>query len=155
MHRDLPGRLEASNPPPITARAELVRTVWTLAWPVIVALFSEAMVGLVDMLMVGRLGADAVAGVGVGAQILGAVSVVGGRIGAGTVARVARRVGAGWPALARRALGQRVILAVGLGGLAIMPVIVWTAPIVGLFGIGPGVVELGVALTRLVMLSIP
>ena len=129
--------------------------MWALAWPVIVTLFSEAAVGLFDMLMVGRLGADAVAGVGVGAQILGAVGVVTTAIGTGTVALVARHVGAREPAAAQRVLGQSVLLAATAGAATVLPVIVWTPALVRLFGVTPAVVDLGVAFTRLVMLSIP
>src|SRR5580765_2018829 len=94
MLADLAGPPPARNVGPL-ASAELGRTVWALAWPVIVSLFSEAAVGLVDTLMVGRLGRDAVAAVGVGAQIFGSVQVVTTAIGTGTVALVARHVGAG------------------------------------------------------------
>src|SRR5262245_58460052 len=76
-------------------RGEFARTIWALAWPVIVTFSLESLVGLIDMLMVGRLGADAVAAVGVGAQILGAVAVAMTAVGTGTVALVARHVGAG------------------------------------------------------------
>jgi putative MATE family efflux protein len=137
------------------AAEALGATVWVLAWPVIVTLLSEAAVGLVDTLMVGRLGADAVAGVGVGAQILGAVSVVTTAIGTGTMALVARSVGAGDLRAARRVLGQSVVLAFALGCIAILPVLAWTDAAVRLFGVAPSVVGLSVAFTRLVMLSIP
>jgi len=75
MRADLAGAPSARNAER-EADAPLQRQVWSLAWPVIVNLLSEAAVGLVDTLMVGRLGRDAVAAVGVGAQILGSVSVV-------------------------------------------------------------------------------
>src|SRR5258705_12058285 len=90
------------------------RVVWALAWPVIVAMLSESLVGLVDVLMVSRLGAPAVAGVGVGAQILSGVSVTMTAVGTGTLALVARYIGAHRPAQAERVLGQSVITAFGL-----------------------------------------
>jgi putative MATE family efflux protein len=154
MQADLAGPPPARN----AGRAgsgELERTVWALAWPVIVNLFSEATVGLVDTLMVGRLGANAVAAVGVGAQIFGSVSVVTMAIGTGTMALVARHVGAGEVALVRRVTGQSIVTAFVLACLAIVPVVVWTADVVRLFGIAPAVVEQGVAFTRVVMCSIP
>jgi MATE family, multidrug efflux pump len=154
MDADVSVRALAGNRP-VPSRAELRATVWTLAWPVIINLFSEASVGLVDTLMVGRLGAEAVAGVGVGAQILGAVSVVTMAIGTGTVALVARHVGAGDVRDARRVLGQSIVLGFALACVATVPVLVWTAPAVRLFGVEESVVGAGVAFTRLVMLSIP
>src|SRR3989442_8255723 len=56
-----------------TSEADLRRATWALAWPVIFTFSIESFVGLCDMLMVGRLGPRAVAAVGVGVQILGAV----------------------------------------------------------------------------------
>lgn len=129
--------------------------MWALAWPVIVALLSEAAVGIVDMLMVGRLGPDAVAAVGVGMQILGSVSVVTMAVGTGTLALVARHVGAGEVALARRVTGQSIAVAFGLAWVAILPVLVWAPAAVRLFGVEPGVAGLAVAFTRLVLLGIP
>src|ERR1035437_7222523 len=75
-------------------QAELVRIIGALAWPVIITFLLESLVGLIDMLMVGRLGAAAVAAVGIGAQILSAVSVAMTAIGTGTLALVARHIGA-------------------------------------------------------------
>src|SRR2546428_13890797 len=78
-----------------TSEADLLRTTWALAWPVIFTFSIESFVGLCDMLMVGRLGRTAVAGVGVGVQILGAVGSVMFALGMGTLAIGARQVGAG------------------------------------------------------------
>src|SRR6266581_4750034 len=75
-------------------RSDLLRTIWSLAWPVIIAFLLQSLVGLIDVLMVGRLGAAAVAAVGVGTQILSAVSVAMMAVGTGTLALVARHVGA-------------------------------------------------------------
>jgi hypothetical protein len=75
--------------------AGLRRTTWALAWPVIFSFSIESFVGLCDTLMVGRLGATAVAAVGVGVQILGAVDSVLFAVGTGALAIVARHVGAG------------------------------------------------------------
>ena len=121
----------------------------------ILNLLSEATVGLADTLMVGRLGADAVAAVGVGTQILGSVSVVTMAVGTGTMALVARHIGAGETRLARRVTGQSIVAALGLGCLAILPVLAWPETVVRLFGVTPAVVAQSVAFTRVVMLAIP
>src|SRR6185295_18114058 len=154
MRADLAGPSATRNAES-EADAALGRQMWSLAWPVIVNLLSEAAVGLVDALMVGRLGRDAVAAVGVGAQTLGSVSVVTAAVGTGTMALVARHIGAGEMALARRVAGQSLVAAFGLASLAIVPVLVWTAGVVRLFGVEPAVVEQSVAFTRVVMLAIP
>ncbi len=111
--------------------------------------------GLVDTLMVGRLGADAVAAVGVGAQILGSVSIVTTAVATGTMALVARHVGAGEAGLARRVTGQSIVAAFAAAAVAIVPVLVWTASVIRLFGVVPAVVERSVPFTRILVLSIP
>src|SRR5690242_14511335 len=96
---DEPANPRASRPGTAVApeRADLIRTIWTLAWPVIVTFLLESLVGLIDTLMVGRLGSTAVAAVGVGAQVLSSVSVAMTAVGTGTLALVARHVGAREP----------------------------------------------------------
>lgn len=136
-------------------RSDLVRTIWSLAWPVIVTFLLESLVGLIDTLMVGRLGAAAVAAVGVGAQILSAVSVAMTAVGTGTLALVARHVGARQLRDAEQVLQQSIIAAFGLSFVGIVPVIVFAPQIVGSFGVDPLVVTYGAAFVRLVMLSIP
>ncbi|MCX8071668.1 MAG: MATE family efflux transporter [Candidatus Binatia bacterium] len=136
-------------------RQELLHTIWQLAWPVIITLLLESLVGLVDTLMVGRLGADAVAAVGVGAQILNSVSIAMTAVGTGTLALVARSVGAGHRDFAERVVAQALIAASALSCLCIAPVIVFAESVVGWFGVQPQVHELGTQFTRLVMLSIP
>src|SRR5436190_5376676 len=91
------------------SQSELVRVIWTLAWPVIVTFLLESLVGLIDTLMVGRLGSTAVAAVGVGAQVLSSVSVAMTAVGTGTLALVARHVGAREPHHAEHVLGQSII----------------------------------------------
>jgi putative MATE family efflux protein len=136
-------------------RSDLVRAIWALAWPVILTFLLESLVGLVDTLMVGRLGAEAVAAVGVGAQILSAVSVAMTAVGTGTLALVARHIGAREPAEANQVLRQSVIAAFGLSVVAIVPVIVFAFDCVALFGVDEGVIAQGGAFVQLVMLSIP
>jgi len=68
--------------------------VWALAWPVILSFGLDSILGLSSMLMVGRLGADAVGAVGLATQILGAVRAGIAAVGTGTVALVARYIGA-------------------------------------------------------------
>jgi len=136
-------------------RADLVRLIWALAWPVIITFLLESLVGLIDTLMVGRLGAEAVAAVGVGAQILSAVSVAMTAVGTGTLALVARHVGAREHREAERVLLQSIVTAFALSLLCITPVIAYAPQLVRLFGVAPGVVGYGAGFVRLVMLSIP
>lgn len=129
--------------------------IWSLAWPVIITMLSESLVGLVDMLFVARLGAPSVAAVGTGAQILGGVSVTMTAVGTGTLALVARAIGAARLHEAERVLGQSIVVAAVLSAMVIVPVIAFAHPLVAAFGVEPQVVELGAGFLRLVMLAIP
>lgn len=136
-------------------RPERLRTIWSLAWPVIVTMSLESVVGLVDMLMVGRLGAAAVAGVGVGVQVLNAITTVMFAVGTGTLAVVARHIGAAERRDAEEALIQSLLAAAGLGVLAMIPVMVWAPQLVGIFGVRDDVVVQSTPYVRIVMLGLP
>ncbi len=144
-----------ATPIVISERAEMLRTIWRLAWPVIVTFLLESLVGLIDTLMVGRLGATAVAAVGIGAQVLTSVSVAMTAVGTGTLALVARHVGGRDHQAAEVVLGQSILAAFVLSIACIAPVIVFAPQIVGWFGVDPDVIEQGGGFTRFVMLSIP
>ena len=140
---------------PTAPAAALKRVIWTLAWPVILTFLLESLVGVIDTLMVGRLGAGAVAAVGVGAQVLSAVSVAMTAVGTGTLALVARHIGAGERAEAEEVLRQSVLAAWGLSVLVVLPVVAFAEPLVAAFGVEPRVVRDGAAFVRWVMPSIP
>ncbi|MBI3783117.1 MAG: MATE family efflux transporter, partial [Deltaproteobacteria bacterium] len=146
----------ANAPSAVTVqRSDLLRTIWSLAWPVIITFLLESLVGLIDTLMVGRLGAQSVAAVGVGAQILSSVSVAMTAVGTGTLALVARHIGARQRGEAEIVLGQSIMTAFVLSLLCVVPVEIFAPQIVALFGIDAPVVELGQGFVRCVMLSIP
>jgi putative MATE family efflux protein len=146
---------ETAAPVAVVPEREEPRVVWALAWPVILALLSESLVALVDMLMVARLGPTSVAAVGVGGQILNGVSVTMTAVATGTLALVARRIGASARREAEAVVGQSILTAAVLAVLVILPVIFFAESLVRAFGVDPAVVELGTTFTRLVMLSIP
>jgi putative MATE family efflux protein len=139
----------------LPSRAELRRTTWALAWPVIFSFSIESFVGLCDTLMVGRLGATAVAGVGVGVQILSAVDSALFAAGIGALALVARHVGAGDMRAAEETLRQSIVAAVALSAVAVIPVLVWAPGLVAAFRVDPAVVEGATSFVRLVMISVP
>lgn len=138
-----------------TSRVDLMRIIWALSWPAIMTFGLESLVGLIDALMVGRLGAHAVAGVGVGTQILNAVSVMNMALATGTVALVARHVGAREHAEAESALVQSLYLAVLMGVAIAVPVVVWAPQMVGVFAADPEVLAAGTDFVRTIMLGVP
>ncbi len=133
----------------------LARHVWLLAWPAILTFGLESLVGLVDTLMVGRLGAQPLAGVGVGAQILHGVHVVIFAVAGGTIALVARFVGAGERLNAEKVLAQSIYSAALLGAAIGVPVFVYASEAVAAFGVDSVVVGEGSGYLRFLMIGLP
>ncbi len=144
-------RLEVTLPPIGRIRAE----VWALAWPVILSFGLDSILGLASMLMVGRLGAEAVGAVGLATQILGAVRAGIAAVGTGTVALVARYIGAGDRDSAEEVLKQSVIFGVIVSTIIAIPVIVFARPLMGLFQVKGEMAEMGARYLQVVMLSEP
>jgi putative MATE family efflux protein len=138
--------------PPVEAmRAE----VWALAWPVILSFALDSILGLAAMLMVGRLGAEAVGAVGLATQILGAVRAGIAAVGTGTVALVARYIGAQDRDNAEEVLTQSVVFGVLVSTVIAIPVIVFATPLMGLFQVKGQMAAMGARYLRVVMLSEP
>lgn len=132
------------------------RLVFNLAWPVIVENLLQTAVGLVDLLMVSRLGAAAISGVGVSVQVLFVVFAAISAIATGTTVLVARFIGAGQPKQAARVVKQSVLLAIALGIFLALVGIPGAKPLVALLGVEPEVVELGGGYLQIVFaLAIP
>lgn len=86
--------------------------VLALAWPAIVDQFLTMAVNMVDTAMVGRLGASALAAVGLGAQVMMMATAIFASVTTGTTALVARFIGASEPEEACRTARQSLILGV-------------------------------------------
>jgi len=135
--------------------AALRRATWDLAWPVIFAFSIESLVGMLDMLMVGRLGSTAVASVGVGVQILSAIDSAMFAAGTGALAVVARYVGAGDLRGAEEALQQSILAAFGIALALVVPVLVFAPALIAAFRVEPAVVAAATPFVRIVMLGVP
>ena len=66
------------------------RIVFALALPAIIEMLLQLTVGIADTAMVGRLGAEALAAVGLGNQLLLLLSTILGAIGTGSTALVSK-----------------------------------------------------------------
>lgn len=149
---------EDSTVPPAPAaidESNLTRSVLRLAWPVVVQQVSFTTVQLVDTFLVGHLGEDALAGVGL-ASILYWVPISGMfAIGIGTTAVVARNVGAGRPEQAEKTLRSAQMLAL-LWGVAMAAVFFWAAaPMLRIMGAEPAALDQGVLYMQAAAFGIP
>lgn len=121
------------------------RTIIELAWPVFAENILATLTQVVDMIMVGRLGAEAITAVGLSFQPFWLVQGFFMGLGAGTTALVARFVGAGERENARGVARQSLLLGTGLAVVFAAATIPFTRPIVALMGADPEVLELGVS----------
>jgi len=103
----------------------LGRGVFLLAVPMVVEMAGESLFALVDAFFVARLGAEALASVGLTEACLEIVYAIAVGLATGTTALVARRIGAGDAAGARVAAVQS--LAIGLGIAALFGTAGWFA----------------------------
>jgi MATE family multidrug resistance protein len=146
-----PGRAGAGAP--ADDDASIRRLVLGLAWPVIVEQLLQTAVGVVDLLMVSRLGAAAIAGVGVSVQVLFVIFAGIAAIATGTTVLIARFVGSGAKADAARVVKQSIVLGVLLGVFLAVVGIPLAKPLVAALGAAPDVVEAGGVYLQIVFLS--
>ncbi|HIE29961.1 TPA: MATE family efflux transporter, partial [Candidatus Poribacteria bacterium] len=90
----------------------IVRNLWYLALPMIVGNLLQDALNIVDMIFVGRIGADAIAAVGMGGILLYMTFVLSIGISTGTVAMVARFIGAQKHDAAEHVAMQSLILGI-------------------------------------------
>jgi putative MATE family efflux protein len=121
----------------------LLRSVNHLALPIIAENLFQTLLGVVDMLMVSKLGAAAIAGVGTALQIMFLVIAALSAVTVGTTVLVARFTGAGQAHDAGRTAKQSLLLGVALGvGIAVLGH-VFAHPVIALLGATPAVVQTG------------
>ena len=95
---------------PISLNRQLLR----LAGPSLVENLLQTMLLVCDMMFVGQLGAEAIAGVGLGGQLTIFLQVLFMGLAVGNTALVARAVGAGNKPEAERVAKQSLMLAIGI-----------------------------------------
>ena len=129
------------------------REIVRLAVPAFLALVAEPLFLLSDAAIVGHLGTEPLAGLGIAAVVLQTVVGLCVFLAYGTTASVARHLGAGDT---RGALTQGVDgiwLAVLIGALATVGGVLLTDPLVGAFGAGSAVTDQAATYLRIALLG--
>ncbi len=140
----------------MSARAEgQHREVLRLAVPAFLALVAEPMFLLVDSAVVGRLGVEPLAGLGVASAVLLTAANIFVFLAYGTTSVVARQLGAGSRAGAVAAGIDGTWLAVGLGAVTTVVVAGAARPLAGLFGASPAVAEQATTYLRISAFGLP
>jgi putative MATE family efflux protein len=129
----------------------LNRAILLLAIPMVLEMVLESLFAVVDVLWVGRLGANAVATVGLTESLLALVFSIGIGLSMSTTAMVARRIGEKDPVDAAIAGAQAVFLGL-LISLAIgIPAFVFAPQLLRLMGASPEIVATGTGYARIAL----
>ncbi|HVC33612.1 MAG TPA: MATE family efflux transporter [Chloroflexota bacterium] len=127
--------------------------VFQLAWPVITENLLQTMLGIVDTIMVGRLGADALAGVGTAQQYLFFLISILSAVSIGSAILAAHAIGARDHATASRVAKQSIVWGVTLAiPLAVLGVIFSTA-LMHLLGVTEAVARIGGGYLSITMIA--
>lgn len=132
-----------------SSRAGLRRAILLLAWPVAAEMTLHTITQMADMAMLGRLGPESVAAVGLSFRPLFVGMSVFLGMGAGTTAMVARFVGARDYPTAVRATHQAVLSAFSVAFLLALITAIFSRPIIAFMGAEPDVLPLGATYVRL------
>ena len=136
---------ETESPPrnePAESRGAFfeVRPMLALAMPVVISELGWIAMGLVDTVMVGRLGNDAIAAVGLGNVLFFGVAIFGIGILLGLDTLVSQSFGAGDIDDCHRSLVQGVYLAIGVS-VPLILVLAAAIPLLRVSGIAPAVLD--------------
>lgn len=117
------------------------RNLWHLAWPQITESFLSVVDQLADLIWAGRLGFQAMAGLGVAQTFLMMTMTVRMGIDAGMRAMISRAVGAGEIAYANHVMLQSLTLTTAYSVLIVTAGVLITDPFLRLLGLGDDLVS--------------
>ncbi len=131
--------------------APIGRSLFMLAVPMILEMVMESIFAMVDIFWVGRLGAAAVATVGLTESLMAIVYSLAMGVSTGAMALVSRRIGEKEPEAANRAAAQSIALGVGLSiGVGVLGA-THAADLLRLMGADDRVVKEGTAFARVML----
>jgi putative MATE family efflux protein len=132
-------------------KGDLNRAILLLAIPMVLEMVLESLFAVVDILWVGRLGANAVATVGLTEAMLALVMAIGMGLAMGTTAMVARRTGERDPEDASIASVQAVLLGLAISAAIGIPAGIFAPQLLGLMGASPVIVAAGSGYARIAL----
>jgi putative MATE family efflux protein len=130
---------------------DLNRAILLLAIPMVLEMVLESLFAVVDVFWVGRVGANAVATVGLTESLLSLVFAVGIGLSLSTTAMVARRIGEkdreGAAVAAVQAITLGLIISVVIG----VPCLIFAPDLLRLMGASPEIVRIGTGYARIAL----
>ncbi|HET8922712.1 MAG TPA: MATE family efflux transporter [Candidatus Acidoferrum sp.] len=129
----------------------LNRAILLLAIPMVLEMVLESLFAVVDVFWVGRLGADAIATVGLTESMLSLVMAIGFGLSLSTTAMVARRIGEKDPAGAAVAGVQAIVIGLAFSVIIGLPCLFYAPQLLRLMGGSPQIVAVGSGYTRIAL----
>jgi putative MATE family efflux protein len=130
---DKQGRIRDVLPQSITSKM-VYRDIVHIAWPAMVELILTQLASMVDLMMVGQLGAQALTAVGLSTQPKFLMMTMFMAMNVGATAMVARCKGAGNPERANLMLRQALLLTFSLSAISAIAGYVFSGQLIGLMG---------------------
>ena len=124
------------------------RAIFLLAVPMVIEMAMESVFAVVDVFFVGRLGAAAVATVGLTESLMIVIYTVAFGLSIGATATVPRRIGEKDADGAARAAVQVLLLGLGVSAALGVAGAIWAPELLSLMGAAPEVIEQGTMFAR-------
>jgi putative MATE family efflux protein len=129
----------------------LNRAILLLAIPMVLEMVLESLFAVTDVFWVGRLGANAVATVGITESMLALVFAIGLGVALSTTAMVARRIGEKDPEDAAIAGVQSIFVGLGISLVLGIPAGIYAPELLRAMGASPEIVASGSGYTRIAL----
>ncbi len=130
-------------------KGSITGNLWSLSWPMVVGGSLNMLGPTIDMIWVGKLGAAAIAGVGVAGMVVMLVNSMMMGLFTGLRAMVARFVGAGDEERANHVARQALVISVAFSVTMAAIGMLFAERILILLGVGPEVVSQGAPYLRI------
>ena len=134
-------------------KGSIFRNLWSLSWPMIISSMLNMLGPTIDMIWVGKLGAAAIAGVGVAGIVVMLVNSARMGLDTGTRAMIARFVGAGDTEEANHVAKQAFVISGSFSIVMAAIGISLAEPILILIGVETDVVAEGAAYMRIMFVG--
>ena len=129
----------------------LSRAILLLSIPAVLEMVMESIFVIVDIFFVSKLGADAIATVGLTESLLTIIYAISLGLGTATTSLVSRRIGEKNPEAASRAAFQAIITGIAVSAIIGIPGILYAEKFLELMGSSPVIVENMAGYTRIMI----